>query len=60
MVFLTDVTDVGRVVLNGTKLYPAVGSYLEYAAMDAAGILATAFSPPPTGVLHALFAVLFL
>ena len=40
-------TDSGRVVLNGTRLYPAVGPYAAYAAMDAAAILAAAFSPPP-------------
>ena len=41
-------TDFGRVVLNGTKLYPAVGPYSEYAAMDAAAILTAAFSQPTT------------
>ena len=43
-------TDFGRVVLNGTKLFPAVGPYSEYAAMDAAGILTAAFSPPSSGL----------
>ena len=42
-------TDFGRVVLNGTKLFPAVGPYSDYAAMDAAGVLTAAFSPQQKG-----------
>ena len=41
-------TDFGRVILNGTKLYPAAGPYSEYAAMDAAAVLTAAFSSPST------------